>query len=111
MLFRSVTESPEVTAIFTASGDLAEGTRSALFRKGITIPADISLISCDDSPQAEYFCPPLTVVDIPNFRIGQASASWIHHKIEGDAQPHPPKEPWMQGRLIVRDTTAAPRKN
>ena len=103
-------ECPEITAVFASSTDLIDGARSAIYRKELNVPADISLIGCDDSPQAEYFCPPLTVIDIPNVRIGQTAATWIHQKIEGEGSLHPPREPWMEGHLIIRETTAVPRK-
>lgn len=104
-----IQEHPEITAFFAASTDLAAGARSAFYRKGLAIPQDLSLIGCDDTPHAEYFCPPLTVVDIPNVRLGQSAAAWIHHKIEGTGTETPPQEPWMEGRLIIRETTAPPR--
>lgn len=104
-----ITEHPDITAIFCANTYLAIGARAALYRKGLRVPDDISLLGCDDSPQAEYFCPPLTVIDIPNVRIGQSAAAWIHQKIQGKGTAHPPAEPWMQGHLIIRETTAPPR--
>jgi LacI family transcriptional regulator len=103
-------EKPDITAIFAASTDLAEGARSACHRKGIRIPEDISLVGCDNSQRAEYFCPPLTVIDIPNDRIGYTAATWIHQQLNREGSPLPPVEPWMQGSLIVRETTAPPRK-
>ncbi|MGE4490723.1 MAG: substrate-binding domain-containing protein, partial [Kiritimatiellales bacterium] len=107
---RLLDECPEITAIFAASNDLITGARSAIYRKGQYVPKDISLIGCDDSPHAEYFCPPLTVIDIPNIRIGQTAAAWIHQKIDGNASIHPPREPWMEGHLIIRESTGSPQK-
>lgn len=101
---------PETTAIFAASTDLAEGARSACHRMGVRIPEDISLIGCDNSQHAEYFCPPLTVIDIPNDRLGHTAATWIHQRLQKQGSEQPPVEPWMQGSLIVRETTAPPRK-
>ena len=73
---------PEITALFAASTDLAEGARSACHRKGVRIPEDVSLIGCDNSQHAEYFCPPLTVIDIPNDRLGYTAATWIHQMLQ-----------------------------
>jgi LacI family transcriptional regulator len=103
-------ENPEVTAIFASDTDLAEGARSACHRKGIRIPEDISLLGCDNSQHAEYFCPPLSVIDIPNDRLGYAAATWVHQRLQKQGSEHPPVEPWMQGSLIIRETTAPPRK-
>ena len=102
-------EQPEITAIFTASIDLSIGVRSACHRTGLRIPNDISLLGCDNSQEAEYFCPPLTVIDTPNDRLGKAAAAWIHRKLQGEGAAHPPTEPWMQGSLIIRESTAPPR--
>ena len=103
-------EHPHVTAIFAASTDLAEGARSACYKKGLRIPDDISLLGCDNSQHAEYFSPPLTVIDIPNDRLGHTAAAWVHQRLRGEGPTRPPVEPWMQGSLIVRETTAPPRK-
>ena len=100
---------PEITALFAASTDLSIGARSAFYRKGLRIPEDISLLGCDNSPETEYFCPPLTVVDIPNDRIGLTAAAWIHQRLQGEGADQPPCDPWMQGSLIVRESTAPPR--
>lgn len=102
-------EHPEITAIFAASTDLAEGVRSACYRKSIQIPKDLSLLGCDNCQHAEYFCPPLTVIDIPNERLGYTAATWIHQKLQRKGPVKPPIEPWMQGSLIVRESTAPPR--
>ncbi len=74
------------------------------------IPEDISLLGCDNSQHAEYFCPPLSVIDIPNDRLGYAAATWVHQRLQKQGSEHPPVEPWMQGSLIIRATTAPPRK-
>jgi len=101
-------EYPDTTAIFAVSYDLIEGAHSAIHSRGLKVPADISLLGCDDSPHAEFWRPPLTVIDIPNQRLGFAAAAWVHRQIKDPTVPHPPKEPWMQGNLIVRETTAPP---
>ncbi len=100
---------PEVTAVFASSIDLALGTSAACHRKDLHIPNDISLVCCDNSQFVEYSRPPLTVIDIPNDRLGQVAAAWIHQKLQGEGTAHPPIEPWMQGCLIIRESTAPPR--
>ena len=99
---------PEVTAIFTASSELADGVLLACNRKGLRIPEDISLLVCDNPPRSEYSCPPLSVVDIANDRFGAAAAAWVHQQLQGQ-QTHVPSEPWMKANLILRESTAPPR--
>jgi len=112
IITRLLSEHPEVTAVFAASIELSTGARSACYRKGLRIPDNLSLLGCDNSQQAEYFSPPLTVVDIPNDRLGQTAAAWIHQQLQNQgAPPHLPAEPWMHGNLIIRESTAPLRTN
>lgn len=99
---------PEVTAIFAASSELADGMHLACSRKGLRIPEDISLLVCDNPPRSEYSCPPLSVVDIANDRFGAAAAAWVHQQLQGQ-KTHVPSEPWMKANLIIRESTAPPR--
>ena len=99
---------PEVTAIFAASSELADGIHLACDRKGLSIPEDISLLVCDNPPRSEYTCPPMSVVDIANDRFGAAAAAWVHQKLQGQ-KTHAPSEPWMKANLIIRESTAPPR--
>jgi LacI family transcriptional regulator len=101
---------PDTTAIFTTGDDLADGVRGALHGLRLRIPDDLSLIGCDDSARARYFGPPLTVIDIPNNKLGELAARWVHAQIADISAPHPPHEPWMEGRLILRESTAPPRQ-
>lgn len=105
-----LSEHPEITALFAVSDDLIAGAHSAIHRRGLKVPDDISLLGCDDAPHAEFWRPALTVIDIPNQRLGHAAAAWTHQQIQGTANPRPPKEPWTEGQLIVRQSTAPPRK-
>ena len=99
---------PEITAVFAANSELADGMLLACNRKGLRIPEDISLLVCDNPPRAEYSCPPLSVIDIANDRFGAAAAAWVHQKLQGQ-KTHIPSEPWMKANLILRESTAPPR--
>ena len=100
---------PSITAIFTASTELADGVLLACNRKGLRIPDDISLLVCDNPPRAEYSCPPLSVVDIANDRFGAAAAAWVHQQLQGQ-KTHVSSEPWMKANLVLRESTAPPRR-
>jgi LacI family transcriptional regulator len=71
------------------------------------IPADLSLVSYNDDPVAEYLEAPLTVIAMPLAELGAASVDSLIDQIEG-AKPHdvligiPP-------RLVVRSSTGPPR--
>jgi DNA-binding LacI/PurR family transcriptional regulator len=106
-LFRS---RPEVTALFVMGERVAVGAMHALNQLGLSIPQQVSLIACDDTPDATYLNPPLTVMRIPNRKLGYTAARWVHRMITEKQTDELPREPWMRGELIVRDSTAAPRK-
>jgi LacI family transcriptional regulator len=98
------------TAFFAVSTELAGGAHSALHGKGLTVPDDVSLIGCDDCPAAEHWRPPLTVIDIPNKQMGRTAAAWVHEQMDDFNAARPDYESWMKGHLIIRKTTAPPRK-
>ncbi len=62
------------SAIFAANDQMAFGARLALYRRGIRVPEDVSLVGFDDEPFAPYMVPPLTTVRQPAVTIGQAAA-------------------------------------
>jgi len=62
------------SAILAANDQMAYGARLALFRRGIRVPEDISLVGFDDQPPSAYQIPPLTSVGWPAIEIGKAAA-------------------------------------
>jgi DNA-binding LacI/PurR family transcriptional regulator len=50
------------TAIFVGNDQMAIGLLSALRRRGIKVPEDVSIVGFDDIPEAGYLDPPLTTV-------------------------------------------------
>ena len=100
----------QTTAIFTTSDELAIGARAALYNLRLRIPEDISIISCDGSTNTRYFSPALTVIDTPNEKLGYTAAAWVHAQIIDFDTPIPNREPWMESRLLLRESTAPPRK-
>jgi len=58
------------TAIFAANDLSAYGARLALYRRGIRVPDDVSLIGFDDLHSSMYTTPPLTTVRQPLYEAG-----------------------------------------
>jgi DNA-binding LacI/PurR family transcriptional regulator len=101
---------PDVTALFVMGERVAIGAMHALYQLGMSIPKHISLIACDDAPEVPYLNPPLTVMRIPNRKLGYAAARWVHQMIDGTNGHNQIHEPWMRGELVIRDSTAPARK-
>ncbi len=102
-LFRA---NPNATALFVMGERIAIGAMHALNHLGKSVPDDVSLISCDDAPEASYLTPPLTVMRIPNRKLGYAAARWVHQMITDSNGHKYIHEPWMRGELIIRESTA-----
>jgi LacI family transcriptional regulator len=65
------------SAILAANDQSAYGAMLALFRRGLRIPQDISVVGFDDLLQSAYCVPPLTSVHQAIYETGQAAARAI----------------------------------
>ncbi|MEM9773537.1 MAG: LacI family DNA-binding transcriptional regulator [Chloroflexota bacterium] len=91
---------PPFTAIFAANDQMAMGIRLGLFRKGIRVPDDVSIIGFDDQPASAFLTPPLTTVGQPALEIGRSAAVRLLAKIK--EQPEIIKD--FKAQLIIRDS-------
>jgi LacI family transcriptional regulator len=91
----------QFTAVFAANDLSAYGARLALYRKGIRVPDDISLVGFDDLPGSSYTTPPLTTIRQPLYDMGRIATGALLRLINGEAVQGeiPPVE------LVVRETT------
>jgi len=89
------------TAIFAANDLSAYGVRLGLYRKGIRVPEDISLVGFDDLPGSAFTAPPLTTIRQPIYEMGRIAIHALLDHIEGKPAHWevPPVE------LVVRETT------
>ena len=89
------------SAVFAVNDQTAYGARLSLYRKGIRVPDDMSIIGFDDLPNSLYTTPPLTTVRQPLYEMGQAAATALINIINGKPTDMdlPPLE------LVVRETT------
>ncbi len=71
------------SAIFAANDQMAYGARLALYRQGVRVPDDISLIGFDDQLGSAYMIPPLTTVRFPAVEMGQTAARAVLDLLKG----------------------------
>ena len=95
------------TAIFAANNALAEQAWRVLRRRGLRIPADISLVGFDDVPWMEMVDPPITVVDQPTLELGRCAARLLLRRLHG-GPALPPAVEVLQPHLVVRGSTGVP---
>lgn len=94
------------TAVFAGNDELALGLIRAFHEAGLSVPEDVSIVGFDDIPTAKFYIPRLTTVrqDFP--QLGRLVVSTLVKAIEGEPSVKPISLP---ARLIVRESTAAPR--
>ena len=98
--------SPRPTAIFCYNDMSALGALNALVRNVIRVPDEISITGFDDLFFAAMLQPALTTVRQPMRQLGQRAMSLLAELLKGH---EPEKMQLVQGELIVRQSTAAPR--
>lgn len=65
------------SAIITFNDRLAFGAYQALHEAGLSVPADMSIVSFDDAPIADWMRPGLTTFAIPHYDLGRRSVELI----------------------------------
>ena len=70
---------------------------------GKQVPKEIGIVTFDNYPFAEYMDPPLTVVDIDTYKLGEMAAEVLINKIKD--QDYIQRENLISTELIVRAST------
>jgi len=104
-MVRLLAEDRPPTAVFAANDQMALGAYRAVAEAGLRIPEDVSIVGFDDIDEAEMFAPPLTTVRQEWGLLGRESLR-VALEMEGGA---PPEHVQLPTRLVLRDSTAAPR--
>lgn len=88
------------TAIFASNDEMALGIRLGLYRRGIRVPEDISIIGFDDQPCSAYMTPPLTTIAQPAVAMGAAAAKIALSQLAKTEY----ELPKLEAELIVRES-------
>ncbi|AKM10374.1 LacI family DNA-binding transcriptional regulator [Croceicoccus naphthovorans] len=95
------------TAIIASNDQMALATLEVAREKGLAIPADLSLISFDNTPIVKFTHPQLTAVDQP---IAQVAAKAVDLIIAAHRDGEVPDAPVVvPADLVERASTAPPR--
>ncbi len=91
------------TAIFAANDDMAAGVMRVADRRGIRVPADLSIAGCDDVSLARQVYPALTTIRQPLSSMAErAVRALIHGRNAGEM---PSGLEVVPAVLVVRDST------
>jgi LacI family transcriptional regulator len=78
---------PDLTAVFALSNQNALGALRAFSERQLRVPQDISLVTFDDAPFAEYLASPLSVVRQDIEAIGHRAAELLIEQIRTGKKP------------------------
>ena len=92
------------TAVFATSDQMALGVYEAARRRGLRVPADLSVVGFDDLPEARWSAPPLTSVRQPLAEMGGLAAHTVLRLARGETLQAPRVE--LATELVVRHSTA-----
>jgi LacI family repressor for deo operon, udp, cdd, tsx, nupC, and nupG len=95
------------TAIFCFNDEMAMGVIDAARRRGVSLPADLSVVGFDDIRFAQCFDPPLTTIAQPMREIGAGTVRLLLDILNGSRVA--PASLTLPHSLQVRGSTAPPR--
>jgi LacI family transcriptional regulator len=93
------------TAIVAGNDLMALGCYDALGERGLSCPADVSVVGYNDMPFSDHFNPPITTVRIPHYEIGAAGADLLLGLLGGSGDGR--TQLVLQPSLVVRGSTVA----
>src|SRR5579863_2585277 len=91
-------------ALFTVNSVLAAGALQAIRERSLTIPADIALVTFDETTWASLVQPAITLIAQPTYEIGKTATELLLQRI---ADPNrPTRQVMLKGQLQVRGSSA-----
>jgi DNA-binding LacI/PurR family transcriptional regulator len=99
---------PDTTAIFAANDSMALGAFAAIKARGLSVPADVSVIGYDNSPLAKSRFLDLTSIDNRSDIVGADSARRLLARIADPTLA--PERKLIEPTLALRGTTAPLRQ-
>ncbi|MFC4137710.1 MULTISPECIES: LacI family DNA-binding transcriptional regulator [unclassified Microbacterium] len=97
-----------VTAVFAGNDQMALGLITGLRESGVDVPADVSVVGFDDTPDAAFFWPPLTTVRQDFDELARRAVAAVVGESEAIASASAPVAP-VAPVLISRASVATPR--
>ncbi len=96
-------KAPEATAVIALTDNVALTVLNQARRRGLDVPRDLSVVGFDDVPEAALSEPSLTTVHVSAIENGRAAVALL-------LEDGPPRQVRTRVHLVVRDSTAPPRR-
>ncbi|RNA67620.1 LacI family DNA-binding transcriptional regulator [Alteribacter keqinensis] len=93
---------PDMTAVFSASDEMAVGAITYLHEEGISVPGDISIMGYDNTKFASMYIPKLTTVAQPMYEIGKTAVEKMMEQLEGKEETT--LRSYLAHQIIERDS-------
>ena len=97
------------TGVLCSNDMTAIGVLHKLYRTGLRVPDDISLIGFDDIHIAEVMMPPLTTIQMSCVEIAKTAFAALRQQAESPDTGPGKREFQIHTNLIVRESTTFPR--
>lgn len=97
------------TAVMCSNDMTAIGVLHRLYRAGLRVPDDFSVIGFDNIHIAEVTIPPLTTVEMSRLDIARAAVTALREHVESGDGLANKSEFHISTNLIVRESTSRPR--
>lgn len=94
-----------VTAVLAYNDLVALGVLSRLNDRSVRVPAQMSVVGCDDIPMAQMSGPPLTTVALPSERAGRLAIDMLRERIASSLQQDGNGRGALPTSLVVRGST------
>jgi len=100
---------PLPTAVMCSNDMTAIGVLHELYRAGLRVPDDFSVIGFDDIHIAAVTIPPLTTVQMSRFDLARSAFNALRVHVEATEENETKREYRIQTDLVVRESTGFPR--
>jgi DNA-binding LacI/PurR family transcriptional regulator len=98
------------TAVMCSNDMTAIGVLHRLYRAGLRVPDDFSVIGFDNIHIAEVTIPPLTTVEMSRLDLARAAVTALREQVESLDVSAKKSEFHISTNLIVRESTGSPRQ-
>src|SRR5271156_4026435 len=96
------------TAVMCSNDMTAIGVLHKLYRAGLKVPEDLSVIGFDDIHIAQVTIPPLTTIQMSCFELARAAVTALRAHVEDGGEPK--RNYKIETSLIVRESTGSPKR-
>jgi DNA-binding LacI/PurR family transcriptional regulator len=97
------------TAVMCSNDMTAIGVLHKLYRAGLRVPDDFSVIGFDNIHIAEVTIPPLTTVEMSRLDIARAAVTALREQVELGGDSAKKDKFCIRTNLVVRESTSFPR--